>query len=50
MATIIDAERFPLTARASGDLLGMDADAGFEHGLRLILRGLRTARTDQERA
>ncbi|MFG3004553.1 TetR/AcrR family transcriptional regulator C-terminal domain-containing protein [Streptomyces calvus] len=40
LAGIIDAERFPLTAQASADLLGLDEDAGFEHGLRLLVLGL----------
>ncbi|KAA2262375.1 TetR family transcriptional regulator [Solihabitans fulvus] len=38
------AERFPLAAQARLDLLHADADARFEHGLQLLLSGLRLSR------
>ncbi len=37
----LDAERFPLTARALDQLFDADAEAGFEHGLQIILTGMR---------
>ncbi|WFB05898.1 TetR/AcrR family transcriptional regulator C-terminal domain-containing protein [Streptomyces sp. LX-29] len=43
----IDAERFPLTARAAGDLLGLAGDASFEQGLRIVLRGMRAVRAEE---
>ncbi|MEU0060323.1 TetR/AcrR family transcriptional regulator C-terminal domain-containing protein [Streptomyces sp. NPDC006334] len=49
LAGMIDAERFPLTAQASSDLLGMDGDIGFESGLRILVLGLRAAREERER-
>ncbi|WP_031105106.1 TetR/AcrR family transcriptional regulator C-terminal domain-containing protein [Streptomyces sp. NRRL S-146] len=49
LAALIDAERFPLTAQASSDLLGMDGDVGFEYGLRIVVLGLRAAREERER-
>ncbi|MER5375855.1 TetR/AcrR family transcriptional regulator C-terminal domain-containing protein [Streptomyces sp. NPDC002553] len=49
LAGMIDAERFPLTAQASSDLLGMDGDVGFESGLRILVLGLRAAREERER-
>ncbi|MFJ8942600.1 TetR/AcrR family transcriptional regulator C-terminal domain-containing protein [Streptomyces sp. NPDC102395] len=48
LAGMIDAERFPLTAQASSDLLGMDGDVGFENGLRILVLGLRAAREERE--
>lgn len=37
---LVDAMRYPLTAGALGLMFDPDADAGFEHGLGLILTGL----------
>ncbi|GHH91126.1 TetR/AcrR family transcriptional regulator C-terminal domain-containing protein [Streptomyces capillispiralis] len=50
LAGLIDAEHFPLTAQVSADLLGLDADAGFEHGLRVVILGLEAARAGHDRA
>jgi TetR/AcrR family tetracycline transcriptional repressor len=36
----VDATRFPLTAAAWPDLFDDDTDAGFDHGLRIILAGM----------
>ncbi|GAA4892121.1 TetR/AcrR family transcriptional regulator C-terminal domain-containing protein [Streptomyces coeruleoprunus] len=49
IAAGIDPERFPLTAEASGDLLSLDEDTGFEHGLRVVVLGLRAVREERER-
>jgi TetR/AcrR family transcriptional regulator, tetracycline repressor protein len=38
------AERFPLTTQALNDLFDPDSDAGFEHGLQIILTGIRVTR------
>ena len=38
----IDTSRYPLTTEAAGELSAPDTDANFEHGLRLILAGMRT--------
>jgi TetR/AcrR family tetracycline transcriptional repressor len=38
----VDAERYPLTARMVADLFAADPDAEFEHGVRVILAGVRT--------
>jgi TetR/AcrR family tetracycline transcriptional repressor len=38
----IDARRFPLFSQAYGDLFPQDMTAAFEHGLEVILAGLRT--------
>jgi TetR/AcrR family tetracycline transcriptional repressor len=37
----VDAQRFPLTARAAGDLFDARTDDGFEDGLQVIIAGLR---------
>jgi len=37
----VDAERYPLTARMVVDLFAADPDAEFEHGVRVILAGVR---------
>ncbi|MET9274659.1 TetR/AcrR family transcriptional regulator C-terminal domain-containing protein [Kribbella sp. NPDC003557] len=37
----VDAERYPLTARMVGDLFAADPDAEFDHGVRVILAGVR---------
>ena len=37
----VDADRYPLTARMVGDLFTADPDAEFDHGLRIILAGVR---------
>ncbi|MFJ8016950.1 TetR/AcrR family transcriptional regulator C-terminal domain-containing protein [Streptomyces sp. NPDC096339] len=47
VAGSVDAERFPLAAQVVGTLLSADGDAGFEHGLRIIVLGLRAAREEQ---
>ncbi|GAB2738398.1 TetR/AcrR family transcriptional regulator C-terminal domain-containing protein [Kitasatospora kifunensis] len=36
----LDATRFPLTAEAHDNLFEADTDAGFEHGLRVVLAGM----------
>ncbi|MFI5893161.1 TetR/AcrR family transcriptional regulator C-terminal domain-containing protein [Actinoplanes sp. NPDC051513] len=36
----VDAERYPLTAGAAGDLYDEDTDANFEYGLRIVLSGI----------
>ncbi|MEV8631217.1 TetR/AcrR family transcriptional regulator C-terminal domain-containing protein [Streptosporangium sp. NPDC051023] len=41
IALSLDAERFPLTTRALDDLFDPDGDASFEHGLQVILSGMR---------
>lgn len=41
IAGMVDATRFPLVAEVIGVLFDPDTDAGFEHGLRIILAGLR---------
>jgi len=41
VAEVVDRERFPLTAQVLGQLFDPDTDAGFEHGLRIVLAGLR---------
>ncbi|MFI9508684.1 TetR/AcrR family transcriptional regulator C-terminal domain-containing protein [Nocardia sp. NPDC052566] len=46
LAEVIDAERFPMTAALSIDMVGADFDAEFEHGLRVILAGIQATRTD----
>ncbi|MDT8911586.1 TetR/AcrR family transcriptional regulator C-terminal domain-containing protein [Amycolatopsis sp. PS_44_ISF1] len=38
----VDAQRFPLTAQAAGQLFEVRTDEGFEDGLQVILAGLRT--------
>ena len=38
---VVDADRYPLTARMVGDLFTADPDAEFDHGLRVILAGIR---------
>lgn len=38
----VDAERYPLTSRMVVDVFASDPDAEFEHGLRVILAGVRT--------
>jgi AcrR family transcriptional regulator len=43
MAEEMDAERYPLMAQVLGDLFDSDTDAGFEHGLRIILAGMRVS-------
>ncbi|MFH8369810.1 TetR/AcrR family transcriptional regulator C-terminal domain-containing protein [Streptomyces sp. NPDC018031] len=43
----VDAERFPLTAQALGDLVALNGDDSFEHGLRIFLLGMRAARADR---
>ncbi|MGA6163785.1 TetR/AcrR family transcriptional regulator C-terminal domain-containing protein [Amycolatopsis magusensis] len=42
--TLVDAGRFPLTAGLIGKLFHPDTDAGFEHGLEVILAGLAARR------
>ncbi|MEV0800176.1 TetR/AcrR family transcriptional regulator C-terminal domain-containing protein [Kribbella sp. NPDC050281] len=37
----VDPDRYPLTARMVGDLFTADPDAEFDHGLRIILAGVR---------
>ncbi|MGW5190113.1 TetR/AcrR family transcriptional regulator C-terminal domain-containing protein [Kribbella sp. NPDC004138] len=37
----VDAERYPLTARMVVDLFAADPDAEFDHGVRVILAGVR---------
>ncbi|GAA3108409.1 TetR/AcrR family transcriptional regulator C-terminal domain-containing protein [Pseudonocardia yunnanensis] len=44
VAARCDAERFPLTTQALNDLFDPDTDAGFEHGLQIILTGIRVTR------
>lgn len=41
LADAVDPARFPLTARVLDVLFAPDTDAGFEHGLRLIIGGMR---------
>ncbi|WP_328604089.1 TetR/AcrR family transcriptional regulator C-terminal domain-containing protein [Amycolatopsis sp. NBC_00345] len=41
LAENVDAERFPLTAQAAGDLFDARTDDGFEDGLQVIIAGLR---------
>ncbi|WP_406046744.1 TetR/AcrR family transcriptional regulator C-terminal domain-containing protein [Kribbella sp. NBC_00889] len=41
LAQAVDADRYPLTARMVGDLFTADPDAEFDHGLRIILAGVR---------
>ncbi|MEV6523943.1 TetR/AcrR family transcriptional regulator C-terminal domain-containing protein [Longispora sp. NPDC051575] len=41
VATLVDPERFPLTARAMPDVFDRDTDDAFEAGLHVILAGLR---------
>ncbi|WP_327068260.1 TetR/AcrR family transcriptional regulator C-terminal domain-containing protein [Kitasatospora sp. NBC_01302] len=36
----LDATRFPLSAEAHRDLFEEDTDAGFEHGLRIVIAGM----------
>lgn len=40
-AESVDPQRFPLTTQVLDTLFDPDADAGFEHGLRLIITGMR---------
>ncbi|MGK5631697.1 TetR/AcrR family transcriptional regulator C-terminal domain-containing protein [Streptomyces sp. URMC 123] len=44
VAESVDAERFPLASEALGDILDLEGGAGFEHGLRVVLLGLRATR------
>lgn len=41
LAEVVDGERYPLTARMVGDLFATDSDAEFDHGLRVIVAGIR---------
>ena len=41
VAARCDAERFPLATQVLNDLFDPDTDAGFEHGLQIILTGIR---------
>ena len=44
IAEAVDPERYPLTAQMVDDLFAADPDAEFEHGLRVILAGIRAGR------
>ena len=41
MARVVDPDRYPLAAQMVADLFTADPDAEFEHGLRVILTGIR---------
>ncbi|MGW8377914.1 TetR/AcrR family transcriptional regulator C-terminal domain-containing protein [Streptomyces sp. ODS28] len=43
---MVDAGRYPLTARMLGVIFAADADAAFERGMRVILLGLRASSGD----
>lgn len=45
IAESIDADRFPLAAQVREELFDPDTDAGFEHGLRIILAGMQATRS-----
>ncbi|MEV0292208.1 TetR/AcrR family transcriptional regulator C-terminal domain-containing protein [Nocardia sp. NPDC050710] len=44
---IIDAERYPRTARMVADVFDADFDTEFEHGLRVILAGIRATAAER---
>jgi TetR/AcrR family transcriptional regulator, tetracycline repressor protein len=50
LATLVDADRFPLMARSVGELFEPDSDAAFEHGLRIIIAGMRAGASSPDLA